>query len=179
MQDALLVNRCRQGDRDALRRIYEKYRDDLLILAIALSHDVNVAEDAVHDTFVKFAGSLRDFRLTGSLKAFLATCVANRVRDVMRMTQRHAACLERYGVGSVPPDDPGQTVVCNEQLRRLSSALAGLPHDQREVVVLRIYGRMRFGAIAESLGVPVDTAKGRYRSAIARLRFLLNGEAKK
>ena len=41
MVDRLLVARCRQGSKEALRRIYEKYRDDVLILAIALSHDVD------------------------------------------------------------------------------------------------------------------------------------------
>ncbi len=49
MEDKLLVFRCKQGSRDALRRIYEKYRDYLLILAVALSHDVNLGEDAIHD----------------------------------------------------------------------------------------------------------------------------------
>jgi RNA polymerase sigma-70 factor (ECF subfamily) len=166
MQDALLVKRCRQGDREALRRIYEKYRDDLLILAIALSHDVNVAEDAVHDTFVKFAGSFGDFKLTGSLKAYLARCVVNRVRDLIRTAQRHVCRLEQQGWSPAGPDDPSQAVICNEQLQQLSSALAKLPHDQREAVVLRTYGRMRFKAIAKSLGVSVDAAKGRYRSGV-------------
>ena len=54
MEDSLLVFRCKQGSRDALRRIYEKYRDYLLMLAVALCHDENLAEDAVHDAFVGF-----------------------------------------------------------------------------------------------------------------------------
>ena len=69
MLDRLLVTRCKQGSRDALRRIYEKYRDSLLILAIALSHDVSLAEDVVHDVFVAFARNSASFELTGdSLK---------------------------------------------------------------------------------------------------------------
>lgn len=55
MEDRLLVFKCKQGSRDALRRIYEKYRDYLLILAVGLSADKSLAEDAVHDTFVTFA----------------------------------------------------------------------------------------------------------------------------
>lgn len=84
MMDRLFVMRGRHRSTDDLRRIYEKYRDSLLILAIALSHDVSVAEDAVHDVFVAFAEHFADFKLTGSLKGYLATCVANRVRDLMR-----------------------------------------------------------------------------------------------
>jgi RNA polymerase sigma-70 factor (ECF subfamily) len=176
MHDRRLVTRSKRGDRDALRCIYEKYRNRLLIVAIALSHDVNVAEDAVHDVFVAFAENLAQFELTGSLKAYLATCVANRTRDLMRR-RRHATAEPRpdRSVAS-DRDEPSRLVVCNEQLQRVSSALAQLSEDQREVIVLRLYGQLRFRAIAESTGVSVNTVKGRYRYGISNLRSMLNGE---
>jgi len=176
MHDRLLVTRCKRGDREALRRIYEKYRDKLLIVAIALSHDVSVAEDALHDVFVVFAKNLADFELTGSLKAYLATCVANRVRDLMRR--------RRYAIAELGPDlsvasdrdEPGRLVACNEELRRVSAALAQLPPEQCEVIVLRLYGQLRFRAIAQAADVSVNTIKGRYRYGIRNLRSMLNGE---
>ena len=174
MEDTLLVFRCKQGNRDALRRIYEKYRDDLLILAVALCHDVNLAEDAVHDAFVVFAEKLQTFHLTGSLKAYFATCVANRVRDLMRANSRDYVLQRQDCSAQVDLNEPSQTVICNEQLQRLSSALVELPFEQREVIVLRIYGQMRFGAIGKSLGISVNTVKGRYRYGISRLRSLLD-----
>ena len=67
MTDRLSVMRRKPESRDSLHNIYKQYRDSLLILAIALSHDVNIAEDAVHDVFVAFAQSLENFKLTGSL----------------------------------------------------------------------------------------------------------------
>ena len=67
MTDRLSVMRRKQESMGSLHNIYEQYRDSLLILAIALSHDVNIAEDAVHDVFVAFAQSLENFKLTGSL----------------------------------------------------------------------------------------------------------------
>ncbi len=178
MTDRLFVMRRKQGSRDALRRIYEKYRDSLLIIAIALSHDVNVAEDAVHDVFVAFARNFATFELTGSLKAYLAKCVANRVRDLMRRKQSQAKALGSEQGCPAPLDlsEPSRLVVCNEQLRLLSSALAELPHDQREVIVLHIHGQMRFRIIAKSLGISVNTVKGRYRYGIQKLRSILNGE---
>lgn len=176
MVERLLVARCRQGCTDALRQIYEKYRDDLLILAIALSHDVNLAEDAVHDVFVAFAQDVSSFKLTGSLKAYLATCVANRVRDLMRKKQSHAFSSEQNHPAVSDVSEPSQLVVCNEQLRLLSSALAELPQEQREVVVLHIHGQMRFRVIAKSLGISVNTVKGRYRYGMRKLRLLLNSE---
>ncbi len=178
MVDRLLVTRCKQGSRDALLRIYEKYRDSLLILGIALSHDVSLAEDAVHDVFVAFAQNIASFKLTGSLKAYLAKCVANQVRDLMRTRRSRAKALspERICSASVDLSEPSLLVVCNEQLRLLSSALAMLPDEQREVIVLHIHGQMRFRIIAKSLGISVNTVKGRYRYGIRKLRSILNSE---
>jgi RNA polymerase sigma factor (sigma-70 family) len=178
MIDRLLVTMCRQGSRDALRRIYEKYRDSLLILAIALSHDVNLAEDAVHDVFVAFAQNIASFRLTGSLKAYLAKCVANRVRDLMWTRHSRAKALnsERACSAGVDLNEPVRLITCNEELRLLSLALAELPEEQREVIVLHIHGQMRFRIIAKSLGISVNTVKGRYRYGIRKLRSILNGE---
>ncbi len=181
MKDNLLVNRRKQNSRDVLCSVYEKYRDSLLVLAIALSNDVNTAEDAVHDVFVSFAGTLDNFKLTGSLKAYLAKCVANRVRDLTKVKRSRAKILDDRQdcrkTGDVA--DPGRLIVCNEQLQQLSSALAQLPYEQREVIVLRMRGQMRFAALAKSLGISVNTAKGRYRYGIQKLRSILNSEIQK
>jgi len=179
MEDKLLVFRCKRASTDALRRIYEKYRDYLLILAVALSHDANLAEDAVHDTFVAFAENLESFELTGSLKAFLATCVANRVRDLMRSRRNKPASLPQDCSVASESGEPSRAIVCNEQLQQLSSALARLPYEQREVIALHIYGQMRFRAIAKSLGISVNTAKGRFRYGINKMRSILNSEVEK
>lgn len=181
MIDRLLVARCKRGNRDALRRIYEKYRDDLLIMAIALSHDVHLAEDAVHDVFVAFARNVRDFKLTGSLKAYLAKCVANRVRDLMRAKRSRIKSLnaEQICSASLDVNDPGWLIECSEELQLLSRALSELPDEQRDVIVLRMHGRMRFRVIAQSLGLSVNTVKGRYRYGIQKLRSILNSESEK
>jgi RNA polymerase sigma-70 factor (ECF subfamily) len=178
MIDRLLVTRCKQGSRDALLRIYEKYRDSLMILAIALSHDVSLAEDAVHDVFVAFAQNIASFKLTGSLKAYLARCVANRVRDLMRTRHSRAKALNSVRACSAGVDlsEPSGLITCSEELRLLSSALAELPDEQREVIVLHIHGQMRFRIIAKSLGISVNTVKGRYRYGIRKLRSILNSE---
>ncbi|MCP4612279.1 MAG: sigma-70 family RNA polymerase sigma factor [Planctomycetes bacterium] len=176
MTDSLRMIRRKQGSRDALRGIYEQHRNSLLILAIALSHDVNIAEDAVHDVFVTFALNFENFKLTGSLKAYLNKCVANRVRDLMRKKRSHT--LDPQQARSAPSDlsEPSRLIVCNEELKLLSSALATLPHEQREVIALHIHGQMRFRLIAKSLGISVNTVKGRYRYGIRKLRSILNSE---
>ena len=57
LEDKLLVLKCRRGSRDAMCRIYEKYKDYLLTLAKGLLSEQAAAEDVVHDVFVSFAES--------------------------------------------------------------------------------------------------------------------------
>ena len=84
LEDKLLVLRCRRGSTDAMCRVYQKYKDYLLTLAKGLLSEQAEAEDIVHDVFVSFAHSARQFQLKGSLKCYLATCVSNRARDLIR-----------------------------------------------------------------------------------------------
>ncbi len=177
LEDRLLVWRLRRGNAEALRRIYEKHRDDLLRLAVSLSNDATAAEDIVHDVFASFIRQARQFRLTGSLRAYLAACVANRARNANRAirTRRAAPLDEACDVLSdvVRPD---QWVVCSEELRQVAGALATLPCEQREAITLHLQGGMKFREIAQFQRVPLKTAISRYRCGLQKLRSLLNSE---
>jgi RNA polymerase sigma-70 factor (ECF subfamily) len=178
MEDKLLVQRCKRGSTEALCRIYEKYKNNLMVLAVALLNDTSAAEDVVHDVFVSFVQALDDFRLTGTLKGYLATCVANRARNVNRLRQSHTVALDDADpVGD--SNEPFQSVACNEQLQQLSRAMAQLPYQQREAVILHLRAGMKFRAIAKSQGISVNTAKSRYRYGLDKLRSILNSEAEK
>jgi len=176
MEDKLLVLRCKRGSSQALRRVYEKYRDDLLILAVALLKDTSAAEDVLHDVFVSFVQRLEKFKLTGSLKAYLATCVANRARNWNKAKQ--AVRLDSAEPLSSDSDGPDEAITCNEELKQLSRAMAQLALEQREVVTLKVHGGLKFRTIAELQSVSVNTVKSRYRYGIDKLRSILNSEVK-
>jgi len=179
IEDELLKLRFKHGSRDALRRIYEKYRDYLLTLAIALLNDVNVAEDVLHDVFVTFVSSSENFKLHGSLKGYLATCVINRARDRVRLNRRQSVKLEDMAIPCLEPNGPDQLALCNEESKQLNHAIAQLPYEQRETVTLHLIGQMKFKEIAQLQGVSVNTIKGRYRYGLNKLRSILNGEMNK
>jgi len=92
LEDKLLVLKCRHGNKDAMCRIYAKYKDYLLTVAKGLLGEQAEAEDVVHDVFVAFAGLAGNFRLTGSLKGYLATSVSNRARDRIRARKWMSEC---------------------------------------------------------------------------------------
>lgn len=180
LEDRLLLWRFKCGSRDAFRLIYEKYAADLLTLAANLLSDGSAAEDVVQDGFVSFVKSVEQFRLRGSLKGYLATCVANRARDHIRKKkrQRTVAVNEAEQMLS-DAKGPVQLVIRTEELQKLKHAMTELPYHQREVVVLRLHGGMRFRQIAKLQGVCVKTALSRYRYGLDKLRSMLDGEVKK
>jgi RNA polymerase sigma factor (sigma-70 family) len=179
IEDEMLKWRFKAGSREALRRIYEKYLNHLLTFAMALLNDAGAAEDVVHDVFVSFAESADSFKLRGNLRSYLTTCVLNRARDTMRANQRRPVRLD--GTESVVSDKdvPDQAILCNERAQRLNLAIAQLPNEQRQVIVLRLKGEMKFRDIARLQGVSVNTIQGRYRYGLNKLRSIMNGEVEK
>jgi len=178
LEDRYLILRFNRGDRSVLHRLYDKYGDDLVSLAAALLLDVSLAQDVVHDVFIAFLESAERFRLTGSLKGYLATCVANRARNANKTTRRRrGTALENVSEPACDALSPEQAAIFGEQFRRLTEALQQLPYEQREVLLLRSHSGLRFAAIAKAQGVSINTVQGRYRYAVDKLRSMLDSEA--
>jgi RNA polymerase sigma-70 factor (ECF subfamily) len=177
LEDHKLVRQSRQGDRQAFEAIYEKYLDPMLTIAMNLLGDWALAEDIVQEVFVKFIQSLKDFTLRGTLKGYLATCVANRARDLLRQKiRRQDRPLDTAAPMPADSQEPIYLAVRNEQLQILQNGLNTLPYEQREAITLRHQGGLRFKEIAACQGVSIQTVQSRYAYGMEKLRHLLNGE---
>jgi RNA polymerase sigma-70 factor (ECF subfamily) len=176
-EDRWLIRRFNAGEAEALRRIYEKYKPALFAVAGALLHDRAAVEDVVHDVFVGFAGQAGRFELKGSLKGYLAVCAANRARNAGRRSGRLA--LERLREArprALEQPDSSEAASEAEEHLLVMAALADLPPEQQQAIVLHVFGDLRFREIARHSGESVNTVKSRYRYGIRKLRSLLNGE---
>jgi RNA polymerase sigma-70 factor (ECF subfamily) len=176
IEDELLKWKFKRGSRKALSRIYEKYVNNLLSLAMGLLNDPHDAEDVVQDMFVSFAQSTGSFGLKGSLKAYLAKSVVNRARDRLRRGRSLDSRMGKYATASPDASPANEPLVYSERCERLSRALAELPYEQRETVVLKVKQNMTLKEIAKLQGVSISTVHGRYRYGLDKLRALLNGE---
>ncbi|MHC4518199.1 MAG: RNA polymerase sigma factor [Planctomycetota bacterium] len=177
VEDRLLVLGFKRGRREALRRIYAKYRAEMLKLAVVLAGDANTAEDIVHDVFVNFARSADRIKVTGSLKNYLVTSVINRVRNYRRDTGRHGeTALAETALPSSSGRGPEQWAILSEQLTLLAEALGRLPYEQREAVCLHMQAGLTLRQVATVQKASVNTVKGRYRYGMEKLRSLLNSE---
>ena len=176
VEDKLLIWRCKRGSRAAFKRIYEKYESDLRTLAANLLDDKAAVEDVVHDVFVSLLQVVDKFELKSSLAGYLKTCVANRTRDYVRKRKQQTAAVNDTERVLPSVDGPVHLVIKSEQLKKLGSAMSRIPYEQREAIVLRLHGRMKFRTIAELQNVTTKTAHSRYRAGIEGLRLILNSE---
>jgi len=175
--DKLLLRRLREGDKDALRAIYARYEGILLALAANLLDDPSMAEDVLQDVLVSLVQSVHRLTIRRSLKAYLATAVANRTRDYYRRKPRQQfVSIDKAGHLATSDEGPVRMVVRSEQVQKARAAMTQLPYEQREAIVLRLHADMKFREIAKLQHVSVKTALSRYRYGLDKLRSMLNGE---
>ena len=116
------------------------------------------------------------FQLTGSLKGYLLTCVANRARNKNKVRHQKKTGLDQVKLISTGEDDPPNSVMCNEQLLQLCNSMGQIPYEQREVILLHLHSGMKFKTIAGRLEISVNTVKSRYRYGLERLRSIFEGK---
>jgi len=173
LDDGGLVSAIAEGDRSALAALYERYGGLLLAVASRIVGQGREAEDLLHDVFLEVWRCAADFdRRRGTVKTWLCLRMRSRAVDRRRSARISRAvtltdCLLERRSGA--QDDPS----LSPDRRRVREALADLPIEQREVLVLGYFEGLSSSEIATRVGVPIGTVKSRVASARTRLRALL------
>ncbi len=174
LEDHILWWRSKRGSHRAFDLIYQKYVDMMLAVAMHLLGNAGDAEDVVQEVFASLVEAPQTIELYGSLKGFLAVCVANKSRDLLR--RRKLAPAGREDNVPADYDEPLELVIRSEQILQLRDALRQLPYEQQEVITLHIHAGLTFRALARALQVPVGTVQSRYRYGLNNLRMELERE---
>ncbi|MFN2572159.1 MAG: RNA polymerase sigma factor [Gemmatimonadales bacterium] len=170
--DAGLVARTLQGDRDAFGILVERYAGQARRVARAVLGDPDDADDAAQDGFLSALVKLGQYDTRRPFGPWLMRIVANAATDRRRRrTVRRAEPLEPSLVGG--GQRPDQAVIRTELGDRLRSALAELPERRRTAVVLFDVEGYSHSEIAGILGVPEGTVRSEVFHARRRLRALL------
>ena len=161
------------GDEDdeAWRGWLDRHGPALTLYARQWCPSRSDAEDAVQDAFVRFWRSRGRGRVRDET-AYLFACVRTAAIDLVRAGQRRKHHESAVNVFESAPDR-------QDWRESVEVALEKLPAEQREVLVLKIWGGLTFAQIAEMLAVPVSTAASRHRYALERLETLLAKEFSK
>ncbi|MBQ2930203.1 MAG: sigma-70 family RNA polymerase sigma factor [Clostridia bacterium] len=159
------------NDKEAIiRQMVETHQTPLMRLCYLYLHDVQLAEDAVQETFIKAARTLDKFRGEASMKTWL-TSIAMRTCCDMRRSFWFRRMDRRVTPEMLP--DPVQSPL--EEETALTVAVMNLPQKEREVILLYYYQDMNVNEIARTLGVTQPTVSYRLKRAREKLRQELEG----
>ncbi|MCK4341722.1 MAG: sigma-70 family RNA polymerase sigma factor [Phycisphaerae bacterium] len=131
------------------------------------------AEDIVAETFCRAARNITALQASNRRDLYVLTIARNLCRDGFRRQRPISLPHERLQQNPAPISEPSRMIVGDEQTQALRAAVAGLPENLREVVVLRFSGGLKFEQIAELLHIPLGTALSRMHAAVGRLRETL------
>jgi len=179
LSDSEVMEEIIAGSVEAFGELYDRYSARAFRVARSVCRDHGAAEDAVQEAFVTIFKSRSSYRSQrGTVAAWVMMVVLSRAIDVSRVQSRHAtrrasdaALAVLHARGDVIDQAGGRI-----DARRVRVALAALPDAQREAIALAYYGELTHAEIAERLGVPFGTVKGRIRLGLSKLRLDLDLE---
>ena len=156
----LAAVRAAQRDRAAFAELYRRYLDRVYGYCFYLLGDHHDAEDATERTFLAALGAIDRFRDEGStFRAWLFRIAHNQLANALRTRQRRAAAPLDGLAEPAAGDDPAAAVHRADEARRVRRALADLPEDRRQVLVLRFVD----GLTAREIGRVLDRSEGAVR----------------
>ena len=176
--DSELVTLARTGDRDARETLAQRYRQLAYLLALQMLSNRDDAMDVTQDAILRFFTTLGSFDSERRVQPWLFTIVHNQVRDLWRRRKRRpgdsardADSLTSQLVSSGPSPEAD---LRRQQLREeVWRALAKLPAEKREIIVLRDFHDLAYNDIAQVLGIPIGTVMSRLHGARRQLRARL------
>ncbi len=164
--------RANRGEADAFEALYLRYRDWVYRLAWRFTGNREDALDVLQETFAyllgKFpgpAGRQARFKLTAAMTTFLYPVVKHLAIATRNKNGRFSSDVDLLCEFAAPESQaPGGSRA------DLAAVLAGLPEDQREVVLMRFVDSMNLQEIATALDIPLGTVKSRLHNALNTLR---------
>ncbi len=167
-----LVQETRNSE--AFATLYDRHSRPAYSLAYRIIGEKHAAEDIVQEAFLKIwraaAGSYRSER--ASVRTWLLAIVHNRAIDQLRSSASRRRTQERIEASSprVQPSEAFTESWRNVQREQVREALRGLPKEQLKVVELAYFSGYTHVEIAELLGIPLGTVKGRMRLGLKKIR---------
>jgi RNA polymerase sigma-70 factor (ECF subfamily) len=179
--DEQLVERALAGDSDAFGEVVRRWERKIYALAYGITGSVEDARDAAQDTFIAAYRNLQGFRGEAKVSSWLHRIAVNqcitrqrraRVRAETGYEDEVAAAGESF-LATPAGESPARASETEERAEAVRRAVASLPPELREVVLMKEFEDLTFQEIADALRIPLSTVKSRLYTALKQLRMRL------
>lgn len=179
-----LVDRARQGDRAALRRLIEAHQRRVYQLALGIVKNHHDALDVVQETFVRVHQNLPSFKGDAAFSTWLHRIAYNAAIDQVRRNNGRGESVEvedrtlTEAVGLDEPmhvRSPQAAYLSGELGEHLQRALSQLSENHRAILLMREVDGLSYEELAQALGVPKGTVMSRLFHARQKMQAALRG----
>lgn len=170
--DGELVDRARRGDLDAFEALVRRHSPRVHTVALRVLGDRADAEEATQDTFVQVWKGLAGFRGESRFTTWVHRICVNRCSRILRRRGPRPEPLPELVDGR---PGPAEVALLRDELAAVESALRLLTAEQRSALVLRDFGGLSYGEVAEVLGTSLTAARSRIHRARLELVHRLDG----
>ena len=177
--DELLLRRAQRGDPEAFEQLIGPLEQLVWRVCWHYTGNREAAEDCGQEAMVRIWRSLESYRGDCALESWVYRIAANCCMDFLRKKKRdRSVSMEPLREQGFDPADPSpgteEQVVAKDDRQRLREAIAALPEDQREALILTQLEKVPYEEAARALGVSEGTVKSRVNRAKARLKEMLS-----
>ncbi len=173
LADEDLITLLVEGDARAFATLYDRHGRAAYSLAYRMMGEKQAAEDLVQDSLLKVWRGAESYRTErGSVRTWILSIVHNRGIDQLRSLASRRRTQDRVEA-SAPTSQPSEAFAetwRNSQREQVREALSTLPPEQVKILELAYFSGYTHVEIAELLGLPLGTVKGRMRLGLKKIR---------
>lgn len=179
--DEQLVERALAGDSEAFGEVVRRWERKIYALTYGILGSVEEARDAAQETFIAAYRNLQGFRGEAKVSSWLHRIAVNqcitrkrrsRVRGETAIEDELESAGERF-LSTSEHESPARATEAKERTEAVRRAVAALPQELQEVVVMKEFEDLTFQEIADALQIPLSTVKSRLYTALKQLRMRL------
>jgi RNA polymerase sigma-70 factor, ECF subfamily len=178
VSDESLMLRYSKGDSVAFEILYTRHKGPLFRYFLRQGLDRALGEELFQEVWLSLIRNGASYRVEARFTTYLYRLAHSRLVDHYRRSQRANICAAE--VEDIPADpywQPEQVIELSQRETLLTEGISKLPAEQREVFLLRAEAGMKLEEIAETLGIPLETAKSRLRYAVSKLTRCVREDA--
>lgn len=181
ISDALLVKNYVDGDESALATLIKRHESKIYGFIYSKISDRDVSNDIFQDTFIKVIKTLKtsSYNEEGKFLPWVMRIAHNLIIDHFRKAKKMPLFreTEEFSIFSIMSDESltiENKIIADQVEMDIRKLIEGLPADQKEVLIMRMYHDISFKEISELTGVSINTALGRMRYALMNLRKIID-----